>query len=43
MNPQTMSRLQNHMAEGKPLSGWRLWLMLTCQLWAERMGVQPAG
>jgi len=42
LNPQAMARLQRIMADGKPISGWRLWLMTISQLWAERIGVEPA-
>lgn len=41
-NPQAMAQIQTMLTEGKTISGWRLWLLLTCQLWAERMGVEPA-
>jgi len=42
LNPRTMAQLQAMLAAGKSLSGWRVWLMIVCQLWAERMGVEPA-
>ncbi len=42
LNPQTMRQLQSMLKDGKWLSGWRIWVMMTCQLWAERMGVEPA-
>lgn len=42
LNPRAMARLQALLADGKAVSGWRLWLMLVSQLWAERIGVEPA-
>ncbi|MEQ9332748.1 asparagine synthase (glutamine-hydrolyzing) [Thalassobaculum sp.] len=42
LNAQSMARLQAILADGKVISGWRLWLLMICQLWAERMGVEPA-
>lgn len=43
MHPGTMVHLPQMFEENRPMFGWRLWLMLTTQLWAERMGVEPAG
>jgi hypothetical protein len=37
-----MARLQRILADGKAISGWRLWLMTISQLWAERIGIEPA-
>lgn len=42
LNPHAIGRLHMLLANGKAVSGWRLWLMLVCQLWAERIGVEPA-
>ncbi len=42
LNPQTMARLQTLLADGRPVSGWRLWLMTISQLWAEHLGIEPA-
>ena len=41
LNPVVMGRVRAALAEGRRLTGWRLWLMLVVQLWAERMGVEP--
>lgn len=43
MHPGTMTHLPQLFDENRPMFGWRLWLMMTTQLWAERMGVEPAG
>lgn len=42
LNPLAMARLQRLLADGKEVSGWRLWLMMTTQIWSERMGIEPA-
>jgi asparagine synthase (glutamine-hydrolysing) len=41
MNPRTAARLQAALAQGRVVSGWRMWLMLICQLWSERMSIEP--
>ena len=43
MHPGTMRHLPDLFDANRPMFGWRLWLMMTTQLWAERMGVEPAG
>ncbi|MEQ8586979.1 MAG: asparagine synthase (glutamine-hydrolyzing) [Thalassobaculaceae bacterium] len=43
MHPGTMRHLPSLFDANRPMFGWRLWLMMTTQLWAERMGVEPAG
>jgi len=43
MHPGTMTHLPQLFSQNRPMTGWRLWLMLTTQLWAEQLGVEPAG
>ncbi|UUX48317.1 asparagine synthase (glutamine-hydrolyzing) [Nisaea acidiphila] len=41
LNPRVMVNLQKSLAEGRTISGWRLWLLMNVQLWAEMTGVEP--
>ncbi|MDF1793408.1 MAG: asparagine synthase (glutamine-hydrolyzing) [Thalassobaculaceae bacterium] len=43
MHPGTMTHLPQLFDQNRPMFGWRLWLMMITQIWAERMGVEPAG
>lgn len=42
LNARSMEQIQTILKDGKSISGWRLWLLVICQLWAERMGIEPA-
>jgi asparagine synthase (glutamine-hydrolysing) len=41
LNPRVMVNLQKALGEGRIISGWRLWLMMNVQLWAEMNGAEP--